>query len=65
MSRVEEARAQFEARLADTREAVTRELGGVPRLALWFVPLAAAAAGLALGLKMRRKRRRVSRPSGA
>lgn len=63
--RVEEARERFESRLAETREAVTLELGSVPRLAIWFVPVAAAAVGLTLGWRLKRRRRRVSRPSGA
>lgn len=58
------ARAEFERQLAEARQSVSAEFGGAPRLALWFVPLAAAAAGFALALR-RRRRRRLTRPSGA
>ena len=58
------AREEFERRLADARSVVTRELGHAPRLAWWFLPVAAAMVGLAIGMR-RRRRRRVSRPSGA
>lgn len=62
---VGKAREEFERRVAEARAAVTREFGGAPRLAIWFLPVAAAAVGLALALRGRRGRRRVSRSAGA
>lgn len=52
--RIERSRQRFEQSLEDLRSAVDRELGWAPRLSRWAVPLVAAAAGLALGLAVRR-----------
>ena len=62
--RVERSRQHFETTLEDLRSAVEQELGWAPRLSRWAVPLAAAAAGLALGVVVRRalpRRRRLRR----
>jgi hypothetical protein len=52
--RVERSRQHFEETLEDLRSAVEQELGWAPRLSRWAVPLIAAAAGLALGVVVRR-----------
>ncbi len=62
--RVERSRQHFETTLEDLRSAVEQELGWAPRLSRWAVPLAAAAAGVALGVVVRRalpRRRRLRR----
>lgn len=53
-NRIESSRRRFEESLDDLRSAVDRELGWAPKLSRWAVPLVAAAAGLALGLAVRR-----------
>jgi len=53
MSRLPVAREEFEKRLTALREEVARELGRFPRPGPWLLPLAAVAAGFALGWKAR------------
>ncbi len=55
---IEESRRLAEERLAEVREAVATEVGRVPRNATLVVVGLAAAAGLALALRGRRRRGR-------
>jgi hypothetical protein len=55
---IEESRRLAEERLAEVREAVAVEVGRVPRNATLVVVGLAAAAGLALALRGRRRRGR-------
>ena len=66
--RLEESRERFEQRLAELRAAAEAELGWAPRGWRWMVPLVGVAAGLVLGMTLRRnlpaaggRRRRLSR----
>lgn len=66
--RLEESRERFEQRLAELRAAAEEELGWSPRGWRWMVPLVGVAAGLVLGMTLRRnlpaagsRRRRLSR----
>ncbi len=60
--RLEEARRDVELRLGDLREAVEEELGFLPRRRYWLVAAVAGAAGLALAIgRRKRKRRRMTR----
>ncbi len=52
--RVVRSRERFERSLEDLRSALDQELGWAPKLSRWAVPLIAAAAGVALGMTVRR-----------
>ena len=52
--RVARSRERFERSLEDLRSALDQELGWAPKLSRWAVPLIAAAAGVALGMAVRR-----------
>lgn len=57
-----ESRRAFERKLQELRGAVGSEVGRAPRGRGWVLPVAAAAAGLALAWKvMGRSRRRLER----
>jgi hypothetical protein len=64
MNDLELARRRFESRWSLVQAAVRRELGAAPRRLGWIVGVAAAAAGLALALGIRRLRRG-EQPPGA
>lgn len=55
---LDEVRARFERRLKDLRQSTQRELGRSPRSSRWLMPLIAAAAGLAVAMGVRERRRR-------
>jgi hypothetical protein len=68
MSRVDEARKEAErqleesrklavTRLAEVKEAVTSEIGWIPKGAPWLLALVAGAGGFAMGFRRKRKRR--------
>jgi hypothetical protein len=59
--RVSASRERFEASLEELRGAVESELGWAPRAARWVTPLVAVAAGLALGMAVRRALPRLRR----
>lgn len=63
MDRVQSSRHEVEKRLADLRQAVGSEVGFVPRVVGWLLPLAAFSVGLTLAGRAYRRRRR-SRPAG-
>lgn len=56
-------RRRFEASLQELLAAVEGELGVAPRRSSWILPLVAAAAGVAVGVALRRNlpRRRLRR----
>jgi hypothetical protein len=53
-SELEKRRERFEQSLDDLRDSIDAELGWVPRLRRWALPIAVAAAGLVVGLGVRR-----------
>ncbi len=55
---LDERRRDLEERVADLRDALSREFGWAPRAATWLLPMLAGAAGLAAGLLLRRSSRR-------
>jgi hypothetical protein len=57
VSRLEQRRREFEARLEEMRRALESEVGWAPRGA-WVLPLVAVGAGVAAALWLRRGRRR-------
>jgi len=52
--RIRSSRERFERSLEDLRSAFDQEVGWAPRLSRWAVPLIALAAGVALGVAVRR-----------
>jgi hypothetical protein len=56
--RLEESRREAELRLAEVRTAVQTEMGIVPKRKYWVMALAAGAAGFAVAMRRRGKRRR-------
>jgi hypothetical protein len=56
--RLEESRREAELRLAEVRTAVQTEVGIVPKRKYWAMALAAGAAGFAVAMRRRGKRRR-------
>ncbi len=51
---VERSRERFERSLDELRTALDQELGWLPKVNRWLLPLVAGAAGLAIGLVVRR-----------
>lgn len=54
---IAEQRQRVEGQLRTIQSTVASELGWAPRATLWALPLAAAAAGMALGAALRRRLR--------
>lgn len=57
---VEDSRREVEARLAEIRASIGRELGVVPKARYTLLALVAGAAGLALAAGRRKKKKRRS-----
>jgi len=55
--RLEESRREAEMRLADVRAAVETEVGNIPKRKYWLMAIAVGAAGFALALRGRRRKR--------
>jgi hypothetical protein len=55
--RLEESRREAELRLAEVRSAVKTEVGIVPKKKYWLMALAAGAAGFAVAMGRRRRRK--------
>lgn len=51
---LERSRARFESSLDELRGAVGAELGWIPKARTWALPIAVAAAGLVIGMAVRR-----------
>ncbi len=51
---LERSRRRFERTLADVQDSIEREIGWAPRALAWVVPLVGVAAGIALGIAVRR-----------
>lgn len=51
---LERSRRRFERSLADLQDSIEREVGWAPRALSWVVPLVGVAAGIALGMAVRR-----------
>ena len=52
MSRLEESRRRFEARLREVQQAIDSEVGTRAKGARWVVPLVGLAAGVALAWRL-------------
>ena len=57
LERLQDRRLAAEARLADVRRSLDREVGWAPRSKVWVLPLVAFGVGLALALARRRRSR--------
>jgi hypothetical protein len=56
--RLEESRREAEMRLAEVRTAVQSEVGSLPKRKVWLMAAAVGAAGFALALRRRGRRRK-------
>ena len=57
LEKLHQDRRRLEGRLRDVREAIDREVGWAPRGRRWVLPLLGFAAGIALALAVRSRRR--------
>jgi hypothetical protein len=57
MNRVEESRREVEARLAQLRLAMRSEFGRAPKRRVWLLALLAGAAGVAIAVRLKGRRR--------
>jgi hypothetical protein len=56
--RLEESRREAEMRLTEVRSAVQTEVGNLPKRKVWLMAVAVGAAGFALALRRRGRRRK-------